>query len=74
MRRGRAMNEATQARRLIRLPEVIDRTGLSRTSIYRAMNAGDFPRAVPLYRRGVAWDSGEVETWIESRLAARGQP
>ena len=60
-------------RRLLRLPEVIARTGLSRTSIYRAMGAGDFPRAVPLYRRGVAWPESEIETWINSRLAARGE-
>ncbi|MCU0670974.1 MAG: AlpA family transcriptional regulator [Myxococcota bacterium] len=59
-------------RRLLRLPEVIERTGLSRTSIYRAMQAGEFPRAVPLYRRGVAWPESEVEGWIASRLTARG--
>jgi prophage regulatory protein len=59
-------------RRLLRLPEVIERTGLSRTSIYRAMQAGEFPRAVPLFRRGVAWPAEEVEGWIASRLDARG--
>lgn len=67
------MSEPTSApRRLIRLPEVIERTGLSRTSIYRAMASGEFPRAAPLYRRGVAWPAEEVDAWIASRLDARG--
>jgi prophage regulatory protein len=67
------MSEPTSApRRLIRLAEVIERTGLSRTSIYRAMASGEFPRAVPLYRRGVAWPVEEIDGWIASRLDARG--
>jgi len=65
-------NHSPATRRLLRLPAVVSATGLSRTSIYRAMTAGDFPRAVPLGRRAVGWDAAEVEGWIASRLAARG--
>jgi prophage regulatory protein len=67
------MNGApTNSTRLLRLPQVCELTGLSRTSIYRAMGAGEFPRSVPLYRRGVAWAADEVEQWIASRLNSRG--
>jgi len=41
--------------RLIRLKEVMNRTGLGRTSIYNFMNAGTFPKSVQLGERAVAW-------------------
>ena len=50
--------------RLVRLPEVKDRTGLSRTSIYRKMDAGEFPLAVKLSTHAVAWRETELERWI----------
>ncbi|WP_294312808.1 AlpA family transcriptional regulator [uncultured Sphingomonas sp.] len=50
--------------RLVRLPEVKDRTGLSRTSIYRKMDAGEFPLAVKLSANAVAWRETELERWI----------
>lgn len=50
--------------RLVRLPEVKDRTGLSRTSIYRKMEAGEFPLAVKLSTNAVAWRETELERWI----------
>lgn len=50
--------------RLVRLPEVKDRTGLSRTSIYRKMDAGEFPLAVKLSTNAVAWRETELERWI----------
>jgi prophage regulatory protein len=65
--RGAAVHD-----RLVRLPEVLGRTGLSRSSLYRMMAAGEFPRAAPLGRRGVGWPESEVSAWIASRMAARG--
>lgn len=56
------MNETRS--RLVRLPEVKDRTGLSRTSIYRKMDAGEFPLAVKLSANAVAWRETELERWI----------
>lgn len=54
--------------RLVRLPEVKDRTGLSRTSIYRKMDAGEFPLAVKLSANAVAWRETELERWIAAPL------
>lgn len=34
--------------RFMRLPEVIDRTGLARSTIYRRMASHTFPRQIPL--------------------------
>jgi prophage regulatory protein len=56
--------------RILRLPEVIERSGLSRASIYRG--AGNFPRPVKLTARAVGWYLHEVEAWIESRGVSQG--
>mgnify|MGYP001029966839 CR=1 FL=1 len=65
----------------IRLPEVLSRTGYGRTTIYRKMEDGSFPRSVKLGgppkdpnafdSRAIAWIEDEVEQWIESRIDER---
>ena len=67
--------------RFIRLNEVLSRTGYGRTSIYRKMEDGSFPRSIKLGgppvdpeafdSRAVAWIEDEVEQWIESRFEER---
>jgi prophage regulatory protein len=57
-----------QRNRLVRLPEVKDRTGLSRTSIYRKMDAGEFPPAIKLSKNAVAWRETELERWIAAPM------
>jgi prophage regulatory protein len=59
------------AKRLLRLPAVLDRTGSNATEIYSQMKAGTFPNAVPIGKRTVGWVEEEVEAWIEDRVAAR---
>lgn len=51
--------------RLVRLPEVKRRTGLSRSSIYRKMDARRFPQSVPLSENAIAWWDSDVAAWIE---------
>ena len=68
-------------KRFIRLPEVLSRTGYGRTTIYRKMEDGDFPKSVKLGgppkdpnafdSRAIAWIEDEVEQWIESRIDER---
>ena len=65
-------------KRLIRLPEVLSRTGSGRTSIYRKMEDGSFPKSIKLGgppldpsafdSRAVAWIEDDVDQWIESRI------
>lgn len=59
---------------LLRLPAVIDRTGLSRSSIYRHEAAGAFPKRIKLGEHASAWLAADVDRWIAERVAAsRGQ-
>lgn len=59
--------------RLIKLPEVIAATGLSRSEIYRLEGAGKFPKRVPLSERSTAWSEAEVQEWVRAKIAAREQ-
>lgn len=60
-------NEVQTPTRLIRLPEVKLRTGLARSSIYRMMEDGCFPRPRKLGPRAVAWMVSDIDHWIDSR-------
>lgn len=57
--------------RIMRLTEVIQTTGLARSSIYSRMSEGNFPRPVPLGARSVGWVSEEIQDWVESRIQER---
>lgn len=50
--------------KLIRLKDVIDTTGLARSTIYKYVDKGIFPKAVKLGSRSVAWVESEVQEWI----------
>ncbi|MDE0274150.1 MAG: AlpA family phage regulatory protein [Gammaproteobacteria bacterium] len=52
---------------ILRLPEVIRRTGLSKVTIYRRMKAGTFPGSVRLGERARGWRSDDVQRWIDER-------
>lgn len=54
--------------RIIRLPEVQARTGMSRSFIYGQIKTGAFPAPISLGARAVCWDSDAVEHWIQSKL------
>lgn len=53
----------------LRLPDVRKATGLSRTTIYRLITEGQFPKPIKLAARSVAWCAAEVETWMAGRIA-----
>lgn len=55
---------------MIRLPEVCKRTGLSKPSVYRQMKAGTLPKSRKIGERAVAWVESEIDSWVESRVAA----
>ena len=56
--------------RLVRLPEVMRLTGLSRSALYRLQDAG-FPQSVRISKHSVAWVFSEVEKWCAARVAER---
>ena len=51
----------------IRLREVKRVTGLSRSSIYERMKAGDFPKNYGLGARSRGWKASEIDHWMQSR-------
>jgi prophage regulatory protein len=53
---------------LLRLPQVIERCGYRRSSIYSLIRRGEFPAPVPLGPRIMAWDSDEIDNWIRHRI------
>ena len=55
--------------RFLRLPEVLARTGLSRSTIYVRLEQGRFPRPVSLGDRAVGWVESEIDEWIRNRIA-----
>ena len=67
--------------KLIRFPEVMSRTGYGRTSIYRKMEDGSFPKSLKLGgppkdpnefdSRAIAWLEDDIDQWMESRIEDR---
>ncbi len=55
-------------KKILRLPTVLDRTGLSRTTIYQRQADGQFPKSVSLGARSVGWIEAEVEEWITRQI------
>ena len=57
--------------RIIRLKEVIYSTGLARSTIYKYIGEGSFPKAVSLGDCSVGWVDTEVQEWILARIEER---
>ena len=56
---------------LLRLPQALEKTGLTRSALYAAVNAGRFPKPVKIGLKAVAWPADELDEWIGSRMAER---
>tara|TARA_R110002050_G_scaffold176331_4_gene309245 strand:+ start:85 stop:351 length:267 start_codon:yes stop_codon:yes gene_type:complete len=59
--------------RLIKLKEVMNNTGLGRSTIYKYVAEGEFPKPVSLGARAVAWVESEVDDWVLDRIEKRDQ-
>lgn len=60
---------------LLRLPQVVARVNLSKSSIYEMLNRTPpaFPRPLKLSRRAVCWPESAISIWISDRIAAGAQ-
>lgn len=56
---------------VMRLPEVLNRTGLSRSSIYAYIKTKKFPLPLQLGERSVGWLESEINSWIAERTEWR---
>jgi prophage regulatory protein len=54
--------------KLLRFPAVRERTGLSRSTIWRLERHGDFPKHRRISANAVAWVEEEVMIWIYSKV------
>lgn len=54
--------------KIIRLPAVKDKTGLSRSSIYLRMSKGEFPKSISLGDRAIGWLEEDINQWIEDKI------
>lgn len=69
-RRERRAVTPTPEVRLIRLKEVVTICGKSRSSIYEAIQKGEFPKPVKLRGRSSGWIKSEIEHWVQSCIKA----
>lgn len=51
---------------IIRIKTVLQRTGLSRSTLYRKINTGTFPAQVKISTRCAGWRESAVKTWIDN--------
>ena len=61
----------TKRPRLLTRTEVQARVSLSRTTLYRLMDAGEFPIPVRVGQRAVRWPESAIDDWEDSRPPAR---
>ncbi len=57
--------------KIIRLRTVLDRTGLSRSTLYRKIAEGSFPRQIRISIHGAGWHESAVKRWIADPVSYR---
>jgi len=55
--------------RIYRLSDVMQRTGVSRSTIYNWIDTGTFPAPKRLGQRILVWSEADVESWLEFQLS-----
>ena len=65
---------STLNQKLLRLPQVKQTTGLSKSTIYARISEGTFPKQIPIGPRLVVWLESDIQNWIAEQVsAATGQ-
>lgn len=57
--------------RIIRLRAVLDRTGLSRSTVYRKIAEGTFPSQIRISVHGAGWRESAINRWIADPVGWR---
>lgn len=60
--------EPARSERFLRKPEVLSRTGISRSHLYWLMQRGRFPASIPLSPRVTVWLESDVDAWINTQI------
>ncbi|RYY23396.1 MAG: AlpA family phage regulatory protein [Sphingomonadales bacterium] len=54
--------------RILRIKTVLEKTGLSRSTMYRRMQEGTFPKSIQISTRCVGWHEADVIAWCRSPM------
>lgn len=57
-----------------REPKVKETTGLSKSTRWRLMKAGEFPQKIQIGPRAVGWRAEEIIRWFKDRGEAKSDP
>ena len=60
-------------KKMYRLPEVMDMTGLSRSSIYLRISTDEFPKPVKIGRRAIGWPEESIIAWQAKMMEAQDE-
>jgi prophage regulatory protein len=63
------MAATATTRKALRLPAVAEKTSLSRSNLFRLVQAGKFPKPHKLSERVSAWDEAEVDDWLAAKFS-----
>lgn len=61
-------NTENNVKRFIRVPDVLNRVGFSRTTLYERIKEGNFPDRIKIGPRRVAFVESEIDEWIEATI------
>lgn len=70
---GRVTVTPAKPGRLLRLPAVMERCALGRSSIYAGVRNGTFVTPVRLSARAVGWREDEIDRWVSERVKTGAQ-
>ncbi len=54
--------------RILRIGTVLERTGLSRSTLYRRIESGTFPRQIKIAERCAGWRESAVNEWLRNPM------
>jgi len=54
--------------KIIRLPQVMEYTGLARSTIYKKISQREFPESISLGTKSVGWLESDIQKWIEGKI------
>lgn len=67
------MNQYTASLKVLRMPDLVNKLGISRSSIYEMLNPqsprydSTFPKPFKLGARSVGWLEGDIDEWLRTR-------
>lgn len=69
LRLSMVKQEKKMSKILLRLPRVMEKTGLKRATIYLHIKQNTFPKQIKIGTRAVAWLESDIDAWIDGHLA-----